>query len=120
MEPFILWTKAVVFHLTLGYISPPFHSQLQGDYFTGRRVGGSSRDGPSVSGWSNSNSTRANPSTVSSDFAEQSDLVADIKSNYQKLIEIANLLAVGLVCLCRSYRGIIIKLRLFHNQLKTP
>ena len=26
----------------------------------------------------------------------------------------------GLVCLCRSYRGISIKWRLLHNQLKVP
>ncbi len=44
--------------------------------------------------------------------------MAGIKN--KKLIEIAILLAVGLVCLCRSYRDIGIKLRLFHNQLKTP
>ena len=31
----------------------------------------------------------------------------------------ANLLSGGLGCLCRSYIGISIKLRLIHNQLKT-
>ncbi len=70
-----------VFHLTLGYIVPPLHSTLQGDYFVGRSAGGSSGD-PSISGWCNWNSARANRSTVSSDFAEKSDPVAGIKNNY--------------------------------------
>ncbi len=69
-------------------------------------------------GWNNLNSARVNPSAVSSDVAEKSDPVAGIKNNYYKLIEITSLLTVGLVCLCRPYRGISIKLRLFHNQLK--
>ncbi len=45
-----MWSKAVAFHLPLGYMFPPLHSPPQGDYFAGRRVGGSSGDGPSVSG----------------------------------------------------------------------
>ncbi len=52
---------AVVFHLTLGYMFPPFH------FFSRRRAGGSSGDG--------ANSARANSSAISSDFAE-------IKNNY--------------------------------------
>ncbi|XP_031732136.1 kelch-like protein 5 isoform X1 [Anarrhichthys ocellatus] len=41
---------------------PPTHSPPLGDYFAGRRAGGSSGDGASVSGCSNSNSASANPS----------------------------------------------------------
>ena len=41
--------------------------------------------------------------------------LAGIKNNYT---EIADLLADGLVCLCRSYGDISMKL--FHYQLKTP
>jgi len=48
-------------------------------------------------------------------FHEESDLKTGIKNN---CLEIATLLADGLVCLCRSYRGISIKLSLFHNRLK--
>ncbi len=33
-----LWTKAVVFHLTSGYMFPPLHSPPQGNYFPGRRA----------------------------------------------------------------------------------
>ncbi len=36
------------------------------------------------------NSARANPSAILSDFAEKSNPVAGIKSNYEKLIEITN------------------------------
>lgn len=35
-------------------------------------------------------------------------------------IEIASHLTDGLIFLYRSYRGVSIKLRMFHNQLKTP
>lgn len=38
---------------------PPPHSPPLGDYFVGRRTGGSSGDGPSVSGCSSANSTGA-------------------------------------------------------------
>lgn len=41
---------------------PPPHSPPLGDYFAGRRTGGSSGDGPSVSGCSNSTSAGVNPS----------------------------------------------------------
>ncbi len=61
-----LWTKAVVFHLTLGYMFPPLHSSLKVDHFTVRRASGSSGDGPSAS----------------FDFMEKSDPVAGIKNNY--------------------------------------
>lgn len=44
---------------------PPPHSPPLGDYFPGRRAGGSSGDGPSVSGSSNSNSNSVNPSAGS-------------------------------------------------------
>ncbi|XP_070770633.1 kelch-like protein 5 [Enoplosus armatus] len=44
---------------------PPPHSPPLGDYFAGRRTGGSSGDGPSVSGCSNSNSGSVNPSAGS-------------------------------------------------------
>lgn len=50
---------------------PPPHSPPLGDYFAGRRAGGSSGDGPSVSGSSNSNSTGVNASA-----GGQSGLVA--------------------------------------------
>lgn len=40
---------------------PPPHSPPLGDYFVGRRTGGNSGDGPSVSGSSNSNSAGVNP-----------------------------------------------------------
>lgn len=43
---------------------PPPHSPPLGDYFPGRRAGGSSGDGPSVSS-SNSNSNSVNPSAGS-------------------------------------------------------
>lgn len=43
---------------------PPPHSPPLGDYFAGRRTGGSSGDGPSVSGCSNSSSASVNPSAV--------------------------------------------------------
>lgn len=33
-------------------------------------------------------------------------------------IEIASLLTDGLICLCRSTRGISLKLRLFYSQLE--
>ena len=49
--------------------------------------------------------------------SSDTDPVADSKNTY---IEISSLLADALVCLCRSYRGIGNKLRLFHNKLKTP
>lgn len=42
---------------------PPPHSPPLGDYFARRRAGGSSGDGPSVSGCSNSSSSSVNPST---------------------------------------------------------
>ncbi len=48
-------------------------------------------------------------------FCGESDQGTCIKNNN---IEIANLLTVGLICLCRSFRGISIKLRMFHNQFK--
>lgn len=41
---------------------PPPHSPPLGDYFAGRRTGGSSGDGPSVSGCSNSSSASVHPS----------------------------------------------------------
>ncbi|XP_030587567.1 kelch-like protein 5 isoform X2 [Archocentrus centrarchus] len=44
---------------------PPPHSPPLGDYFPGRRAGGSSGDGPSVSGSSNSNSSSVNPNAGS-------------------------------------------------------
>ncbi|XP_029297686.1 kelch-like protein 5 [Cottoperca gobio] len=43
---------------------PPPQSPPLGDYFAGRRAGGSSGDGPSVSGCSTSNSASANPSAL--------------------------------------------------------
>ncbi len=43
-----LWTKVEVFHVTLGYMFPSFHSLLQGHYFPGRRAGSSSGDRPSI------------------------------------------------------------------------
>uniref|UniRef100_A0A8C4IWZ8 Kelch-like family member 5 n=1 Tax=Dicentrarchus labrax TaxID=13489 RepID=A0A8C4IWZ8_DICLA len=44
---------------------PPPHSPPLGDYFAGRRTGGSSGDGPSVSGCSNPTSASVNPSAGS-------------------------------------------------------
>ena len=44
------------------------------------------------------------------------DLAAGIKNKYE---ETADLLADGLICLCRSYRDINIELRLFHTQSET-
>lgn len=44
---------------------PPPHSPPLGDYFAGRRTGGSSGDGPSVSGCSSTNSVSLNPSAGS-------------------------------------------------------
>lgn len=44
---------------------PPPHSPPLGDYFAGRRTGGSSGDGPSVSGCSSPNSAGGNPGTGS-------------------------------------------------------
>lgn len=41
--------------------APPPHSPPLGDYFAGRRTGGSSGDGPSVSGCSSANSASGNP-----------------------------------------------------------
>lgn len=45
--------------------APPPHSPPLGDYFAGRRTGGSSGDGPSVSGCSSTNSASGNPSAGS-------------------------------------------------------
>lgn len=50
----------------------------------------------------------------------ESDLVTAIKNNYFNYVEIANLVTDGLIFLCRSYKGISRKLRLFHKQLKIP
>ena len=47
----------------------------------------------------------------------RSEPVAGIKNNYT---ESTILLGGGLTCLCSSYRGISIKLSLFHNQLQIP
>lgn len=44
---------------------PPPHSPPLGDYFAGRRTGGSTGDGPSVSGCGNSNPTSVNPGSHS-------------------------------------------------------
>lgn len=42
-----------------------------------------------------------------------------IQKNYNNNVELADL-ANGLVCLCRSYRSIAIKSRLFHIHVKVP
>ncbi len=73
---------AVMFHLMLGYMLPPPHSPPKEEYFPREESGRQLQDGSSVSGWNNSNSARANPSAVSSDFAEKSDPVAGISNNY--------------------------------------
>lgn len=52
---------------------PPPHSPPLGDYFAGRRAGGSSGDGPSVSGGSSSNS---NSGSVNPGAGSHSGLVA--------------------------------------------
>lgn len=50
----------------------------------------------------------------------ESEPLTGIQKNYNNYMELANLLANGLVCLYGSYRSIAIKSRLFHYQLKVP
>lgn len=44
---------------------------------------------------------------------------AAVSSVKNKLIKILNLVADGLICFCRPYRGMSINLRLIDNNLKT-
>ena len=46
------------------------------------------------------------------------DLVTGVENNCNKCLEMASFLVDGVICLWRSYQGINIKLRMFHNQLK--
>ncbi len=77
-----------MFHLTLGYMFPPLHSPLHGDYVPERRASGSSGDGSLTV-----EATGIQPEQTTAPFRlmsqKKSDLVASIKNDYYKLIEIA-------------------------------